>query len=117
MLVNRIRVQGMIVFDWKDRYREARRALAALVGDGKLRYRESIVEGLDNAPRGFIALLKGENFGKQLVKLDAYAYAPTSNRPAAPMPPPMHIVTTTCFAPRRLPSISACAARRVPDTP
>ncbi len=42
---------------------------------------------------------------------------PTSNRPAAPMPPPMHMVTTTFFAPRRLPSISACPARRAPDMP
>ena len=37
---------------------------------------------------------------------------PLSNSPAAPMPPPMHIVTTTCFAPRRLPSISAWPTRR-----
>ncbi|HEY8624031.1 MAG TPA: NADP-dependent oxidoreductase, partial [Casimicrobiaceae bacterium] len=36
---------------------------------GKLKYRESIVEGIDNAPKGLIALLKVENFGKQLVKL------------------------------------------------
>jgi len=36
---------------------------------GELKYRESIVDGLDNAPRGLMALLKGENFGKQLVRL------------------------------------------------
>ena len=71
ILVNRIRVQGMLVFDWKERYPEARRALAALVGAGKLRYRESVADGLDAAPRAFIGLLKGENIGKQLVKLDA----------------------------------------------
>ena len=71
ILVNRIRVQGMLVFDWKERYPEARRALAALVGAGKLRYRESVANGLDAAPRAFIGLLKGENTGKQLVKLDA----------------------------------------------
>lgn len=69
ILVNRIRMQGMIVFDWKDRYAEARRGLAALVAGGKLRYRESVVEGLENAPRALVGLLKGENFGKQLVKL------------------------------------------------
>ena len=69
ILVNRLRVQGMIVFDWKDRYEEALADLGARVAGGKLRYRESIVEGLENAPRGLIDLLAGKNFGKQLVKL------------------------------------------------
>jgi NADPH-dependent curcumin reductase len=69
VLVNRIRLQGMIVFDWKERYGEALKALAGYFAEGKLKYRESVVEGLENAPRGLIALLKGENFGKQLVRL------------------------------------------------
>ena len=69
VLVNRIRLQGMIVFDWKDRYAEAVTALGGHFAAGRLKYRESIVEGLDNAPRGLIALFKGENFGKQLVRL------------------------------------------------
>jgi NADPH-dependent curcumin reductase len=69
VLVNRIRLQGMIVFDWKERYGEATKALGGYFGEGRLKYRESVIEGLDNAPRGLIALLKGENFGKQLVKL------------------------------------------------
>ena len=69
ILVNRVKMQGMIVFDWKDRYGEALKALAKLLEEKKLRYRESVVEGLDNAPRGLISLLKGGNFGKQLVKL------------------------------------------------
>ena len=69
VLVNRIKVQGMIVFDWLERYPEANRALLDLVIAGKLKYRESVVQGIENAPKGFIALLKGENFGKQLVNL------------------------------------------------
>ena len=69
VLVNRIRMQGMIVFDWKDRYGEALKGLSGYLVEGKLKFRESIVEGIDNAPKGLIALLKGENFGKQLVKL------------------------------------------------
>ena len=69
VLVNRIKMQGMIVFDWKDRYAEAREALARHVIAGKLKYRESVIVGLENAPRGLIGLLKGENFGKQLVRL------------------------------------------------
>ncbi|HEV8094105.1 MAG TPA: NADP-dependent oxidoreductase [Burkholderiales bacterium] len=69
ILVNRIKVQGMIVFDWQERYPEANQALLDLVVAGKLKYRESILEGLERAPKGLIGLLKGENFGKQLVKL------------------------------------------------
>jgi NADPH-dependent curcumin reductase CurA len=69
ILVNRITMRGMIVFDWKDRYQEALADLAARVAMGKLRYKESVVEGLDNAPQGLISLLGGGNFGKQLVKL------------------------------------------------
>ncbi|HYG54686.1 MAG TPA: NADP-dependent oxidoreductase [Burkholderiales bacterium] len=69
VLVNRIRMQGMIVFDWKDRYGEALKTLGGLLGEGKLKYRESIVEGLEAAPRALIGLLKGDNFGKQLVRL------------------------------------------------
>jgi NADPH-dependent curcumin reductase len=69
VLVNRIRMQGMIVFDWKERYPEALEALGRNLAQGKLKYRESVLEGLENAPKGLIALLKGENFGKQLVRL------------------------------------------------
>ena len=69
VLVNRLKVQGMIVFDWKERYGEALKALGGHLASGKLKTRESVVEGLANAPQGLIALLKGGNFGKQLVKL------------------------------------------------
>ena len=69
ILVNRLKVQGMIVFDFKERYGEAIKALGGYYAAGKLKTRESVVEGLANAPQGFIALLKGGNFGKQLVKL------------------------------------------------
>jgi NADPH-dependent curcumin reductase CurA len=69
ILVNRLKVQGMIVFDFRERYGEALKALGGYYAAGKLKTRESVVEGLANAPQGFIALLKGGNFGKQLVKL------------------------------------------------
>jgi NADPH-dependent curcumin reductase CurA len=69
ILVNRIKVQGMIVFDWFDRYAEANQALLELVAAGKLKYRESVLEGIESAPKGLIGLLKGQNFGKQLIKL------------------------------------------------
>jgi len=69
ILVNRLTVRGMIVFDWVERYPEANRDLLELVIGGKLKYRESVVQGIENAPKGLIGLLKGDNFGKQLVKL------------------------------------------------
>ena len=71
VLVNRLKVQGMIVFDWKERYGEALKALGGYVAEGRLKYRESVVQGLENAPRGLMDLLSGKNFGKQLVKLSA----------------------------------------------
>ena len=69
ILVNRLRMQGMIVWDWRERNEEALADLASRLAAGKLRYKESIVEGIENAPRGLIELLAGKNFGKQLVKL------------------------------------------------
>jgi NADPH-dependent curcumin reductase CurA len=69
VLVNRLRIQGMIVFDWKERYGVALQALGGYFAEGRLRYRESVLQGLENAPRGLIELLAGKNFGKQLVKL------------------------------------------------
>jgi NADPH-dependent curcumin reductase CurA len=69
VLVNRVRMQGIIVFDWADRYAEANKSLAGYVAQGKLRTRESIVEGIERAPQGLIDLVNGRNFGKQLVKL------------------------------------------------
>jgi hypothetical protein len=69
ILVNRVRMQGIIVFDWADRYPEANSALAGHLAQGRLKTRESVVEGIEKAPQGFVALLKGGNFGKQLVKL------------------------------------------------
>jgi NADPH-dependent curcumin reductase CurA len=69
ILVNRIKVQGMIVFDWQSRYPEGIKAIAALLAQGKMKYRESVAEGIESAPEAFIGLLQGRNFGKQLVKL------------------------------------------------
>jgi len=69
ILVNRIKMQGMIVFDWQARYGEGIKGLAGHLAAGRLKYKESVIEGLENAPKGLMGLLKGENFGKQLVKL------------------------------------------------
>ncbi|WP_417316908.1 NADP-dependent oxidoreductase [Emcibacter sp.] len=66
----RLKMQGFIVFDHQDLCREYMAKAAGWVKEGKLKYRETITDGLENAPRAFIGLLKGENFGKQIVKLD-----------------------------------------------
>jgi NADPH-dependent curcumin reductase CurA len=65
----RVRAQGFIVTDFAERYAPARRQMGEWIKSGKLKYREDIVEGIDKAPRAFIGLLRGENFGKMLVKL------------------------------------------------
>jgi NADPH-dependent curcumin reductase CurA len=69
LLVNRVKLQGFIVLDRLDLYQRAVRQLARLVAQGKLKYHETIAEGLDNAPKAFIGMLKGANLGKQLVKI------------------------------------------------
>jgi NADPH-dependent curcumin reductase len=65
----RIKIQGFIVGDQRQRHAEYRAVAAPLVREGKLRYREDIVDGLDNAPQAFIGLLQGRNFGKLLIRL------------------------------------------------
>ncbi len=68
LLVNRVKLQGFIVSDFLDRWPTALGELGQWVAEGKLKYRETVTEGLENAPKAFIGLLKGENFGKQLIK-------------------------------------------------
>ncbi len=69
VLVNRLRIEGFIVSEHMEVWPQARSELARLVGEGKLKYRETVAQGLESAPEAFIGLLKGRNFGKQLVKL------------------------------------------------
>ena len=69
ILVNRLKIEGFIVSEHMEVWPEALAELGQLVGSGKLRPRESIAQGIESAPEAFIGLLKGKNFGKQLVKL------------------------------------------------
>ncbi len=69
ILMNRLKVQGFIVSEHMEFWPEALKELGTLVASGKLRARESIAQGLEAAPQAFLGLLKGKNFGKQLVKL------------------------------------------------
>lgn len=69
ILTNRLLVQGFIVSEHMDVWPQALQELGTLVGSGKLRPRESMAQGLEAAPEAFLGMLKGRNFGKQLVKL------------------------------------------------
>lgn len=69
ILTNRLLVQGFIVSEHMDVWPQALQELGTLVGSGKLRPRESVAQGIEAAPEAFLGMLKGRNFGKQLVKL------------------------------------------------
>ena len=65
----RVRAQGFIVTDFAGKYDAAMRQMGEWIRSGQLKYREDVVQGIDKAPRAFIGLLRGENFGKLLVKM------------------------------------------------
>jgi hypothetical protein len=69
ILISRLRLEGFIVSEHMEVWPQALEELGILVGSGKLRPRESVAQGLEAAPEAFLGLLKGRNFGKQLVKL------------------------------------------------
>lgn len=69
LLINRVKLEGFIVSEHMEVWPEALKELGTLVATGKLRPRESVAEGIEKAPEAFLGLLKGKNFGKQLVKL------------------------------------------------
>jgi NADPH-dependent curcumin reductase CurA len=69
ILVNRLKVEGFIVSEHMEVWPEALKELGERVGSGQFRPRETIAQGLESAPAAFLGLLKGKNFGKQLVRL------------------------------------------------
>jgi NADPH:quinone reductase len=69
ILAKRARVEGFLVFQFADRYEEGLRQMAQWIHDGKIKYRETITKGFENTAKAFIGMLKGENIGKQIVKL------------------------------------------------
>ncbi len=69
MLVKRARMSGFLVFDYAHRYEEAVARLASWVRDGKLRYREDILDGIEHAPGAIAELYRGENLGKRLIRV------------------------------------------------
>jgi hypothetical protein len=69
LLVNRVRVQGFIVHDFQGRFSEARGRLVQWVRSGELKYRETVIRGLENAPDALLGLFRGDNIGKMLVQV------------------------------------------------
>ena len=69
LLQSRLRIEGFIVSEHMEVWPEALKELGTLVATGKLKYRETVAQGIESAPEAFLGLLKGRNFGKQLVKL------------------------------------------------
>jgi NADPH-dependent curcumin reductase CurA len=69
LIVFRARLEGFLVTDYAHRFPEGLTRLGGLLAEGRLRYREDVTEGLENAPRAFMGLLRGENRGKALVRL------------------------------------------------
>lgn len=69
LLVKRARMQGFIVLDYAERYAEAVQQLAQWVREGLIRYREDILEGIEQAPGSIAGLYRGENFGKRLIRI------------------------------------------------
>jgi len=69
ILTKRLTIRGFIVTDFAARHGDFLRDVAQWIKDGKIKYREDIANGLENAPEAFMGLLKGKNFGKQLVRV------------------------------------------------
>ncbi len=69
VVTKRLRMQGYIVFDHYDRFPLFLAEVAPAVADGSIRYRETIVDGIERAPEAFIGLLEGANVGKMLVRV------------------------------------------------
>ena len=69
LLINQARMEGFIVTSFQARFEEGRARLAQWIRDGKLKYREDVTDGIENAPEQFIELMRGHNFGKKLIRL------------------------------------------------
>jgi NADPH-dependent curcumin reductase CurA len=69
VLTKRMTIRGFIVTDFAIKQPDFLRDVSGWIREGKIKYREDIVDGIENAPRTFIGLLRGENFGKQLVRV------------------------------------------------
>jgi NADPH-dependent curcumin reductase CurA len=71
LLVNRARMEGIVVFDYADRYHLAVAEMAGYLQDGRMKSKEDVIQGLENFPEALIKLFTGENFGKLVLQVAA----------------------------------------------
>ena len=67
-ITHRLRMEGLVVYDYAKQFPKAQAAIAALIRDGKLAYKEDISDGIEDAPRAYATLFAGANFGRRLIK-------------------------------------------------
>ena len=70
-LIKRLTIKGFIIFDYTPRFGEFQTAMRGWLDAGRIKYREDVVDGLENAPQAFMGLLEGRNFGKLVVRVGA----------------------------------------------
>jgi len=75
LIVRQAKAEGFLVFQFADHYDEALRQLSTWLREKRLKYREDVVDGLENAPRAFIGMMAGDNIGKRLVKVAERSYS------------------------------------------
>ncbi len=80
-IVKRLTLKGFLVFDHKDRQGQFYSDMSNWIKEGKIKWKETILEGIENAPKAFLGLFTGENLGKMLVKLDPDYVAPGEMSP------------------------------------
>ena len=71
ILRRRLTMRGFIVYDFHDDHEESLSAVSGWLEEGRIKFREDVVDGLENAPQAFFGLLRGENFGKLLVRVSS----------------------------------------------
>jgi len=71
LIVKQARAEGFLVSSYAERFAEGRQRLGEWLGQGRLRYREEVAQGIESAPQAFIGMLQGRNLGKQLVQLSS----------------------------------------------
>ena len=68
-LVKRLTFRGFIVWDFASQYPDFLRDMSGWLREGRVKYKEDITDGLENAPRELVGLLRGENFGKKIIRV------------------------------------------------
>jgi NADPH-dependent curcumin reductase CurA len=69
LIVNRASIHGLLVFDWWHRRDEALKRLSTWGREGRIAFREDVLDGIESMPEAFLRLFDGRNFGKQLVRM------------------------------------------------